>query len=176
MKSKNIIRAIVLGVSAVVASMAAGSEFAYRKAFYSKPRKDPDAADYYVLSGEQYDKYREQNIAQITELRERPFEEHHITSFDGLDLFGRWYFQSDDAPTALLMHGWHGTAIRDFCGGANELLDMGFNVLLPDQRGHMHSEGDSISFGICERYDCRDWAWYAYEKLQTAKRRYWSQK
>ncbi len=168
MKKKNIVRGIVLGGAVIAAAAAGASEYAYKKAFYCKPRKEGSDPDYQLLTGEQYDQYRELNLEQISRLKARPFEEVWISSFDGLKLYGRWYHQSDDAPTALLMHGWHGTAIRDFMGGANELLDMGFNVLLPDQRGHMNSEGESLTFGIYERYDCRDWAWYAYDRLQKA--------
>ena len=163
MEKKKALKAFALSFGAVAAAMAAGSEFAYKKAFYVPPAEKD--ADYHILSGEQYDKYKELNVAQITKLRERPFDEVHIKSFDGLDLYGRWYFQGADAPTAICMHGWHGTAFRDFCGGANELLDMGFNVLLPDQRGHMNSQGKSLSFGIHERFDCKDWAWYVFEEL-----------
>ncbi len=160
------LKTLGIGAGVFAAAFAAGSEYTYRKAFYCKP-SDEDR-DYHILTGEQYDRFREQNIAQITRLKSRPFEEVRITSFDGLQLYGRWYFQDKNAPSAVLMHGWHGTAIRDFCGGANELLDMGFNVMLPDQRGHGKSGGGSLSFGIFERYDCRDWAHFVSDKLQAA--------
>ncbi len=89
MKRKNIVRAIVIGAAAVGAAGAALSEYAYKKAFYCKPRKEGSDPDYYMLTGEQYDKYRELNIEQVARLKARPFKEVWITSFDGLKLYGR---------------------------------------------------------------------------------------
>jgi fermentation-respiration switch protein FrsA (DUF1100 family) len=41
----------------------------------------------------------------------------------------------------------------------------GLSVLLVDQRAHGASEGKYIGYGLLERYDCQQWAWYLHAKL-----------
>ena len=65
----------------------------------------------------------------------------------------------------LFFHGYRSTAARDGSGGFQLCLRRGFSVLMADQRGHGDSEGDTITFGIRERYDCLDWANAAVEKF-----------
>ncbi len=91
-----------------------------------------------------------------------PFEEVSITSFDGLRLRGRYYpGVTPDAPLHIQFHGYRSPAIRDFCGGHKLARQRGHAVLLVDQRGHGQSDGHSLTFGVKERFDCRDWAEYA---------------
>ena len=61
------------------------------------------------------------------------------------------------------MHGYKGTANRDFSGGAKLMIDSGYNVILADQRGHMLSEGHQITFGIKEKRDTKSWIDFAYK-------------
>ena len=89
-----------------------------------------------------------------------PFEFVNITSFDGLELSARYYHFTYDAPVAIIMHGYRSNYCRDGSAGFKVLKEMGFNVLLPDQRAHGKSEGRVISFGINERMDCLGWVDY----------------
>jgi len=59
------------------------------------------------------------------------------------------------------MHGYRGTAIRDFCGGSRIAFELGHNLLIVDQRAHGESGGHTIAFGVEERLDCLDWLKYA---------------
>ena len=54
------------------------------------------------------------------------------------------------------MHGFHSTK-SDFCLALKNYRNLGFNLMLIDQRCHSRSEGRYITFGIKEKYDCRDW-------------------
>lgn len=140
--------AAVLGVAAVT----------YGIAFFSPYPKQNNP--HLLPPGEQYEQEKERMHRLIGELETRPFEWVTITSRDGLRLNGRYYHQADGAPVAIGFHGYRGTAIRDFSGGANISFDYGLNVLLVDQRAHGESGGHTIGFGIKERYDCLDWINY----------------
>ena len=86
-------------------------------------------------------------------------------SRDGLKLSGRYYHTRDQAPLAVLCHGYRGTPSRDFCGGADICFDAGYNVLLIEERAHCSSEGHAITFGVKERYDVLTWLHYAVERF-----------
>ena len=105
----------------------------------------------------------------ICDLRALPCEFVSITaSIDGTPLSARYYHQNDGAPVDILCHGYRGTAFRDFCGGHKLCRDMGHNILLIDQRAHGKSGGNTITFGIKERYDVLDWANYIAARFPNA--------
>lgn len=137
---------------------------AFLRAFYQSPshREDP----YQLPSGEQYQKNRESMLALIRSFDALPYESVTIRSFDGLRLFGRYYHVRDGAPLQIQMHGYRGTALRDFCGGNKIAREAGINTLVVDQRAHGLSCGKKagsriITMGIRERLDCQAWAQYA---------------
>lgn len=139
------------------------SYWAYRKAFYSSPKRVENI--YNIPHNEQYAKGKPVMIRLINELKEKPFEEIWIESFDGLKLFGRYYHVRDGAPVQIQFHGYRGTAFRDFCGGNKLARELGQNTILVDERCHGRSEGKTICFGIKEKYDCLAWAKYAAERF-----------
>ena len=105
--------------------------------------------------------------ALIERLNAIPYERVSIRSFDGLRLNGRYYHVHTGAPLALMCHGYRGTPSRDFSGGASLCMEIGYNVLLIEQRGHCSSEGHTISFGINERRDCLDWCRWASNRFRV---------
>lgn len=83
-----------------------------------------------------------------------------ITSFDSLKLKALvWDAENPDdcRGTVLLMHGFHSGPVREFATIARFLHSLNFNVVMPYQRSHGLSEGKFITFGVKERFDCRDW-------------------
>lgn len=138
--------------------LLSGSWYAYRISFFSprKHRAVPNAP----MEGEQYDAVAE-DISRISGIMQRiPFEEVRIKSFDGTELYGRYYHQSDGAPVELLFHGYRSHPYRDCSGGHALSRKMGFNALVVDQRAHGQSGGHTICFGIKERKDCLCWVHY----------------
>ena len=131
--------------------------------FYSPKGKRTDDRDF--PEGQGYDEYKEEALSLIDELRARPCEEVHITSFDGLKLRARYYHTSDGAPLAICCHGYRSTGPRDFCAGSKMFIEHGMNVLLIDERAHAQSEGTVITFGINERQDVLYWTRYAGERF-----------
>ena len=156
-----VILAVVLLMA--LAAVLLCAYYAYRVAFYSPPDREEQIYD--LPGGEQYDDKREVLHRSVRALSEVPFEEVHITSFDGKRLFGRYYHHMDGAPVQIMFHGYRGSAIRDFCGGAVLARKLGHNALIVDQRAHGRSEGTAITFGVLERRDCKSWAEYARKRF-----------
>ncbi len=156
--------AVAVGVLlALLAVLALAAFYAYRIAFYSP--KDHVGDDFALPQGEQYEADGEKMRALIREMAALPFEQVRIRAFDGVELCGRYYHVRDGAPLQIQIHGYRGTAVRDFCGGNKLAREGGFNTLVVDQRAHGHSGGRTISFGIRERFDCKAWADYAFERF-----------
>lgn len=144
---------------------AAGAYGLYRRIFYTPVGDQND--DYALPQPARSDSVRARVLALIDTLNSKPYEKVSIPSFDGLQLCGRYYRTRDGAPVAILFHGYRGTPSRDFCGGANLCLELGYNVLLVEARGHGMSEGHTVSFGVNERYDCLAWCRWAAERFRA---------
>lgn len=84
-----------------------------------------------------------------------------IKSDDGLKLHA--YFIAASNPTkktVIIAHGY-GSRAKEMANYAEFYHDvLGFNVLMPDARGHGESEGNYIGFGWPERRDYVEWINY----------------
>ncbi|MDN6640226.1 MAG: alpha/beta hydrolase [Tetragenococcus sp.] len=81
----------------------------------------------------------------------------HLHSEDGLKLSAIFLpADKQNGKTAILAHGYMDTA-ETMAEYAKMYHDMGYNVLVPDARGHGESEGDYIGFGWHERKDYLRW-------------------
>ncbi len=127
-------------------------------------RRDPVSRGYFDLSrykpyekevGEAFDKY---------DAVER--EEVCIVSRDKLRLCASYIpSRGEGNKVAILFHGYRSCAKQEFACILEELLENGFSVLAPDQRAHGRSEGEYITFGAFEKYDCLDWCEYARQRF-----------
>ena len=133
----------------------------YLYTFYS-PKKGQ--SDDFNLGAPLYEGHRDEVIPLIEGIRKEPYEDVYITSFDKLRLHARLYDQKSDT-VAILCHGYRGTAYRDFSGGATEVLHLGYNAILIDERAHGASQGHSITFGVRETKDVLRWVEFARERF-----------
>ncbi|MEX0380163.1 alpha/beta hydrolase [Leuconostoc sp. MS02] len=81
----------------------------------------------------------------------------HERSKDGLKL-DAWYVAADKKTnkTAILAHGWHNNKTTMAIYG--ELFhELGYNVLIPDNRAHGESQGKIIGYGWLDRRDYIQW-------------------
>lgn len=83
-------------------------------------------------------------------------KEWQQTSADGLKLSAIYLPATDSHKTAIVAHGYMGDA-ETMANYAKMFHDLGYNVLVPDARGHGKSEGDYIGFGWHERKDYVKW-------------------
>lgn len=88
---------------------------------------------------------------------EQETEQIEITSYDDLNLVAQ--FIENDANTnkaVILAHGFRNTS-DDMGKLAKLYYEEGFDILLPDSRGHGESEGNYIGYGWHDRLDYLDW-------------------
>lgn len=90
-------------------------------------------------------------------LLSRELEEVEIKSRDGLRLVGHFYPCENAKRVIVAMHGWRSAWYKDFGMIADFWHKEGCSVLFAEQRGQNNSEGDYMTFGYMERYDCLDW-------------------
>lgn len=150
---------IVLAAALLGAAFLLILRWCYRQAFDSDRRKSTQSHDFLGDAADEF--CRAPMYALVDELEACPFERVTITSHDGLRLSACYYHFSDSNQLEILFHGWRSNAVRDGCGGAKLARDLGYNLLLVDQRSHGESEGRTITFGVKEQHDCLDWIAYA---------------
>lgn len=83
--------------------------------------------------------------------------ELEIVSYDDLRLKAGFFDnEAETGKVVILAHGYRGT--RDHMDDLVKFYyDQGFDVLMPDSRGHGKSEGDYIGYGWHDRLDYLTW-------------------
>lgn len=68
-----------------------------------------------------------------------------------------YYIQNGDSTkTVIIGQGW--TEHLDWIGYVSKIwYDMGYNILMPSQRGQFLSDGDDLTFGYQDKYDWLNW-------------------
>jgi fermentation-respiration switch protein FrsA (DUF1100 family) len=97
----------------------------------------------------------------------QPYENIEMKSFDGLTLQG-YYLPArvPTAKTAIIAHGYSDHGRGGILAYARLYYEeFGFNVLLPDNRGHGASEGNYIGFGWHDRLDYLKWISYVLQRV-----------
>lgn len=111
----------------------------------------------------------ESHRAEIEEGREwflsQSPEQVTLRSYDGLTLAGDYLQREQPRGTVILFHGYRCDGYRDFGTVYRFYYEQGYSVLSVFQRAHGRSGGAYICFGVKERFDCRDWAKYVYDRF-----------
>lgn len=104
-------------------------------------------------------------------LHQQDFKELEIISKDHLKLHAKLLEAS--APTnkvLIAVHGYRSYNMRQFANYIKFYHDLGFHILLPNNRAHGNSEGKFIGFGWLDRLDCIAWIYkmkeYFHQDLQ----------
>lgn len=119
--------------AALTAAAAAGLGAAYgiyHLAFFQRPKLDIPTAEEWAQGSRFLPQIRE-NVEFVDSL---PCDYVHITADDGTSLSARYSHEADDAPIAIIMHGYRATAMRDTMGLIVLCKKLGYNLLMPDQR------------------------------------------
>lgn len=147
----------ILGVSLWAAS------FCYRLVFYNCNRTKDDP--HVLPPGRQYQQVADKMLKLVDDIEQVAYEQVYITAWDGTRLAGRYYHICDGAPVLIQFHGYRGCSMREFSCVYSIAKKLGYNAIAVDERAHGESGGHIITFGIKERYDCRDWVKYATDRF-----------
>jgi len=102
----------------------------------------------------------QQNEGRLWARKREGFREATIQAVDGLILWAALVpGQKGCHRWAVCVHGYHDT-YESMGIIAKHYNDLGWHVLLPDQRGHGQSEGDYVGWGYDERLDLLGWCNY----------------
>ena len=100
-------------------------------------------------------------------LLEKNIEEVEITARDGVRLVGHFYPCDNAKRVIVAMHGWRSAWFKDFGMIADFWHNEGCSILFAEQRGQNKSEGEYMTFGYMERYDCLDWVNFVNERTES---------
>ena len=134
------------------------SYICFYKVFYSKTRKQSNNDDIILPDDELYNEYKDVIIEDIKNARALKPKEFKILSYDGLNLYGKYYEKEKGLPIEIMFHGYRGSGERDLSTGVRRAFLCNHNALIVDQRAASKSDGNVISFGINEHRDCIAWA------------------
>ena len=141
----------LLGLAAAGAAGAAGGWSALGGSLYDRSML-PQARD-----PAQEDVNPVQRAGRSWARRREGFREAAIQAIDGLKLWAAVVpGQENCRRWAVCVHGYHDT-YESMGAIAKHYSELGWNVLLPDQRGHGRSEGDYVGWGYDERLDVLGW-------------------
>jgi len=90
-------------------------------------------------------------------LESLPLQTLTLTARDGTKLTGHLFRHKNARRTIVAMHGWRSSWSKDFGMLADFFFENHCNVLFAEQRAQGSSEGQHITFGLQERFDCLDW-------------------
>ncbi|MFA7672436.1 MAG: alpha/beta hydrolase [Clostridia bacterium] len=91
-----------------------------------------------------------------------------ITTFDGLKLKAKLIEQKDSDKWAIVVHGY--TSVGDHMQPfAQKYSEAGYNVLIPDLRGHGESEGRYATMGYYDSVDIIEWVYEILKMNENAK-------
>lgn len=102
--------------------------------------------------------------------REQNFKKLELITADGIQLEGN-YLEAKEPTSKLVIfaHGYSGNSFDMGIFSEFYYEELGYNLFIPDLRGHGNSEGDYIGFGWPDRLDLIEWIdlLVADEKMET---------
>lgn len=146
MKKKAILITTAMTATLSAAYFSAGEAIIMRYCRRKKRKKDAPLFKYPISPEEQ---------AWIEGLS---FENFAITSFDGLTL--RAKLLKADQPSdkvVIAVHGYHSFGLREFGYYLRFYHELGYHILLPDNRAHGDSDGTYVGWGYLDRLDVMEW-------------------
>lgn len=102
---------------------------------------------------------RENSKKYLPWIAKQEFIELETLSFDGLKLKAKLLKAENEESDKVIIaiHGYHSYNMREYAYYIKFYHDLGFHILLPDNRAHGLSEGKFIGFGWLDRLDCIRW-------------------
>ena len=102
-------------------------------------------------------------------LKNSNYKDKYITSYDNLKLHSYEVINEKSSNKwAIVVHGYTAEG-KSVSAKAKYLYEMGYNVLVPDLRGHGKSEGNYIGMGWHDRLDVINWINYIIDNNSDAE-------
>lgn len=157
---------VLLGVVLLLALAALGAAWYFFRYAVLRSEKERTEEEYYG-DGSIWQPFQAPMRRGQAWLAENTEEHVSITSFDGLKLSALYVPAETESPrgTLIVFHGYRSLATVDFAPEVEFLHGLGYRLLIPYQRSHGESEGKYITYGVNERFDCRDWAKYIADRF-----------
>ncbi len=150
--------AVIVGIIVVIAGVFnfCVYKFSFESNFgRSKKERTVEHEIEFYASEENYNRH----IADVKYIESLRLPLIEMDSYDSIKLRAiLWESPEPARGSILLMHGFHSGPLREFATLAIFFHELGFNVIMPYQRAHGLSDGSFLTFGVKERFDCRDWA------------------
>lgn len=90
-------------------------------------------------------------------LEKSGYKDSFVNSIDGLNLHGYEIINSTQSNNWVITVQGYMSQGKEMTEYAKQFYNMGYNVLVPDLRGHGESEGDYIGMGWDDRKDILKW-------------------
>lgn len=107
-----------------------------------------------------------QTVVEANQWLAQNSQEVSIQSYDDLKLHA-YSVEQDSHVYVIMVHGYRGDG-STIIWPIRKMKNQGYNLLIPDLRGHGLSEGDYIGMGWDDREDILQWIDYILEKDQEA--------
>ena len=157
------VKAALLGAGALAAGLGAVALTGFRTAVVRR-ELTPEQEERHLENGS-WGEHLPEIRREMEWFREQNPETVTIRSRDGLKLWGSFLEAPEARACVLLCHGYRSRGELDFALVLRLLYEHGCSLLVIDQRAHGRSEGKYIAYGVLERYDCQQWAWFLHTKL-----------
>lgn len=123
-------------------------------------REDVDWLDEIAVSKTPNAQYYPYMVASDNWLKAHHAQDVFTTASDGVKLHALWIPAENSRGTVLMAHGYRSTMLLDFHLPFELFHQLGFNILVPEQRTHGKSGGRFITFGVKESRDMEQWIHY----------------
>lgn len=128
-----------------------------------------DVTKNHALNKPPYGKYSDEILNGVKYIKSTPCETVTTKSYDGHTLSAEYYSVPNPRAVIIMCHGYRSIARNDFSCAVEYFRNLGFDLLLIDERAHGKSGGRTITFGVKERNDCVSWAEYAVKRWPDTK-------
>lgn len=153
---------IAAGIAATAVSLYAG-EFFYRLCLTQKTDKSKVFSAPHNRPTDAPPSTVERDMEWLST---QPVKEQNILAEDGIRLRAILLENPARGPWVILCHGYTGHA-EEMADFAHEFYKRGYQILMPDARGHGKSDGDYIGMGWPDRRDLVCWSKYLVRNKQA---------
>lgn len=145
---------MAMGLMAAPLVVAAGTMTAADKLYHFAFNR----ADEVPETSAEKQKYADQYYSYVNWLKNQAPKTWHVHAGDHAIRLSATYVPAAQPTTdsVIIAHGYKGNG-ETMANYAKMFHDLGYNVLMPDDRAHGHSSGKYISFGWLDRLDYQKW-------------------